>query len=617
MINPTIGNNSQFTAPYDILPNLLYTNPTLNNSQFTAPYDTLPNLSYTNPTVNAPQFTAPFDTLPNTTFPNPTVNTTQFTAPFNTLPDPKFLNPTSRPFSQFTAPFDTLPNPIFPNPTSNTIVTPTTYTGAPGYSGNPFDTIPAGKVFQTLTVPTYTSSFKAVNDMWSAPAAEASNITISSFAASATGFAASSVASLTGIPQVAQVANSLINLSDTTLSARYATLTFDQMRPIPGVKYADFRNRRAIGNAAALSVIRLDGAAALTSGVSARGAVFAAASANPLGGAYAVFNLNGFGFTGYGWGSQDDPYAIRNDFTLRSHVVKRWHGSKDAPTNKAWRSTINPAEVGVPFRGDRVNVIDFSQRTEKDAYKWNPMLDGKLGNTQDFIKFYFTGPKLRPGLVNTPAAENTDPNKTTTDDVMVFRATITDLTDRFNADWTPITMIGRGDKNYLYTGFDRDVQLSFKVQATDRDELQPIWRKLNALASYTAPIYNGDITLGAPWMRITIGDLFRQTPVILTSVSYTLHDTDTVWEINIEDAEYMMQVPHRVDVNCTFTIIGNELPQKGGKMYSLAKYWDNNGVAIRGNHNWLSDAAENSDAEVPKLFDKIKSERSKQQGTGG
>jgi hypothetical protein len=164
-------------------------------------------------------------------------------------------------------------------------------------------------------------------------------------------------------------------------------------------------------------------------------------------------------------------------------------------------------------------------------------------------------------------------------------------------------MIGRADKNYQYTGFERDLQLSFKVHATDRDELQPIWRKLNALAGYTAPIYNTDITMGAPWMRITIGDLFRQTPVILTSLSYTLQGTDTTWEINIENADYMMQVPHTVEVKCTFTVIGNELPQKGGKMYSLAKRWDKNGVALKGNDNWLSDAKENSDAAVDRIWE--------------
>jgi len=552
MINPTIGNQSQFTTPFDILPNMLYTNPTVNNSQFTAPFDTLPN--------------------------------------------PTFLNPTSRP-SQFGFKPDTNPGPYSP------------------YKGNPIDAIEsAGKVFKTLLAPEYVSTFRAVNDMWVAPTAEASNITNSSLAAAATGFAASSVASLTGIPQVSQVANSLINLSDTTNTSRYATLTLDQMRPIPGVKYADFRNRRAIGNAAALSLIRLDGAAALTSGVNARAAVFAAASANPLGGAYAVFNLNGFGFTGYGWGSQDDPYAIRNDFTLRSHIVKKWKPTSGVSfdgkfpsfkeTAGKWETTKNPLEVGVPFRGDRVNVIDFSKRTEKDAYKWNPRMPGELGNTQDFIKFYFTGPKLYPGLSSglNLADPATDKERGSTDDVLVFRAAITDMSETFNADWQPVTMIGRADKNYQYTGFDRDLQLSFRVYATDRDELQPIWRKLNSLASYTAPIYNNDITLGAPWMRMTIGDLFRQTPVILTSLSYTLHDTDSTWEINIENVDYMMQVPHRVDVKCTFTVIGNELPQNGGKLYSLAKRWDKNGDALKGNDNWLSDMKQNSDAEVLPLW---------------
>lgn len=543
MINPTSGNESQFTTPFDILPNVVYTNPTANNSQFTAPFDTLPN--------------------------------------------PTFPNPTNKPSSRFK-----------PNTEYNTVQY---------YKGNPFDTIQPGKVFLTTAVPDNTSNFRAVKDMWSAPTAQASNITLTSFAAAAVGVAAGSVASLTGIPQVAQSANSLIHLSDSTLTSTYATLQLDQLKPIPGVKYADFRNRRALGNAAALTVLRLDGAAAAAAGgVNARSILFAAASANPLGGAYSVFNLNGFGYTGYGWGSQDDPYAIRNDFTLRSHIVKRWRSTKDTNNPKSWKLTARPDEVAIPFRGDRVNVIDFSQRTEQDAYKWHPSLPGQLGNTQDFIKFYFTGPKLFPGRSGELNLANSngiaDPisaaNAAETDDIMVFRASITDISDTFTADWTPVQMIGRADKNYQYTGFDRDLSLSFRVLATDRDELQPIWRKLNALAGYTAPRYNGDISLGAPWLRITVGDLFRQTPVILTSLSYTLHDSDTTWEINIENADYMMQVPHKVDVKCTFTVIGNELPQNGGKFYSLAKRWDKNGVALKGNDNWLSDAKDNSDAIV-------------------
>jgi hypothetical protein len=178
-----------------------------------------------------------------------------------------------------------------------------------------------------------------------------------------------------------------------------------------------------------------------------------------------------------------------------------------------------------------------------------------------------TGPKLFNG-----APEDV------TDDIMVFRATINSLSDSFNANWTPVTMIGRADPNYQYTGFGRDLNLDFTVYATDRDEMQPIWRKLNALAGFTAPTYDlNSIALRAPWMRITIGDLFVQTPVILTSVSYTLHDADTTWEINLEHDPNMMQAPHKVSVSCTFTVIGDDLPQKNGRFYTLAKEFDESG----------------------------------------
>jgi hypothetical protein len=40
MSNPTLGSVQQFTGPFDILPNLVYTNPTAqNNSQFIEPFN--------------------------------------------------------------------------------------------------------------------------------------------------------------------------------------------------------------------------------------------------------------------------------------------------------------------------------------------------------------------------------------------------------------------------------------------------------------------------------------------------------------------------------------------------------------------------------------------------
>lgn len=448
--------------------------------------------------------------------------------------------------------------------------------------------------------------------IWSPGIAQNTNITTKSTGKELIGFAFNAASSFTGIPQISQIANNSFAKQD-SLSATYSTLPLDKLYAPQFIQLSDFRSRINVDRstdlkpidkvAAFITTRRLDGASALARGSYVAGA-YAAASVTPIG-AYSIFNLNGNGLTGYGWGEHDNPNALRNDFTMRSHVATRWlKASIDLKTGKKtkgnWAPTINPVERVTPFRGDRVNVIDFSQRSEKQAYLWNPIslngFDGAVGAalnalglggiTQDFIKFYFTGPALHN---NAPAG--------TTDDIIVFRATLGSLSDSFQANWTPINMIGRADPNYQYTGYSRDVSLDFTVYATDRDELKPIYRKLNALAGYMAPTYLKDsIAMQAPWMRLTIGDLFHQQPVILTSLDYTLVDQDTTWEINIEKDPTMMEVPHKVTVRCSFTMISDFLPQKGGRFYSLSKEYDSTGNPIAGNSNWLSDSLDNIDA---------------------
>jgi hypothetical protein len=575
--NPTLSAGNQFSAPFNILPDVIYTNPT---------------------SQGGTQFIGPFNTLPDLVFPNPTADAgTQFTAPFNILPDIIYINPTSIKNTQF------VPS-IYENwaPTTNATDQPPIAGALDGVSTTDFM---AGIASGTFT----SADFQFISknsawDLWQAPEASSTNVTAGGIGSKLLGSVILGAASGLGVPQVAQFGQAIVQTqfsTDRSLDIpQYSTLALDQLKPFPGVLYSDFRSRRILKNFGKdITGIRLDGASALLRGSFKAGA-YAAATALPIG-AYSVFNLNGAAKTGYGWGDHDNPYAIRNDFTARSHVAKRW--DKDAKKNPSsanqspgnWAPTRNPAELLMPFRGDRVSVIDFGQRSLAEAYLWNPNVFGakgkfgavmnKMGITQDFIKFYMTGPKIFNGAINDPE-----------DDIIVFRASITSLSDTFNGNWTPITMVGRADPNYQYTGYGRDLSLDFTVYATDRDEMQPIWRKLNALAGYTAPTYTLDsIALKAPWMRITIGDLFVQTPVLLTSVSYTLHDTDTTWEINIEDDPTMMQAPHKVSVSCAFTVIGDDIPQKNGRFYTLAKDWDESGSAKLGPNNWLSDALGNSD----------------------
>lgn len=527
---------------------------------------------------------------------NPTLSAgTQFDEPFNILPDVIYTSPVVAAASQFVKPYDILPNMMYMSPVMN----------SPSQFNAPYDILP-NKRYDSIVLdlkystPTQftqaTSDQNTANVSWMPLPAENSSKSVFRQLGS---FAGQAIASAAGIPQVSQIVDASLSMeresSTFGLSAPYSTLPLDKLHKVPLTKLSDFRARTLAGK-------RLDGASSIAR-LSYMGGAYAAASITPMG-PYSVFNLDGMADTGYGWGDHGNPNAIRTDFTMRSHIATVW-----SKNNNKYVKTRYPNELITPFRGDRVNVIDFSKRSLNEAYLWNPFVRdvqgamgtilNKAGLTQDFIKFYMTGPKL---FNNAP----TDVK----DDIIVFRATLGSLSDSFQANWTPVQMIGRADPNYHYTGYNRDVSLDFTVYATDRDELQPIFRKLNALAGYTTPTYTtGNIAMQAPWMRITIGDLFRQQPVILTSLDYTLTDTDTTWEINIEQDPTMMQVPHKISVRCSFTMIGDYLPQQGGKFYTLAKSFDNNGLPIKASDNWLSDSESNSDSSKADLREQRKADR--------
>lgn len=638
--NPTNG-SSQFTAPFDILPNTIYTNPTnAASGQFNGPYNIQTNQESLiagirgtlNPTVVASeQFNGPYDiqTTQENRIAIGRLNPTFQAGPrdFNGAFDlgttqenliaGGTLNPTNASSQQFTAPFDlqtdqeffvagvTL-NPTFANSRQ--------FNGAFDLQTDQETLIAGGTL--NLSIPTNVimpDEFPRVYGSYDIIKSDFNlntNISLASVASKLIGAAGNVVGSQMGIPQVAQIGQSVVGrFANNSLSSTYFTLPISNLKLIPGVKYLDFRSvipfKSINGDvpkfedtnqvAAIAATRRIDGTAAFTRGSNPKAGVYAAASVSPVG-AYSVFNLDGAGPTGYGWGDHDNPYANRKDFTAMSHVATRWKKSPGLdpitkqPIAGGFVATKNPLATITAFRGDKVNVIDFGKRKLSGAYLWKPRsgnklekladnLSNKLNITQDFIKFFFTGPDLYNG--------NKDIDKE--DDIIVFRAAITGLTDSYTANWSPINMIGRADPNYHYTGYSRDVSLSFDIYATDRDEVKPIYRKLNALAGYTAPTYNpNSIAMEGPWMRLTVGDLYKQQPVVLTSLSYTFA-MDAPWEINIENDDDMMQVPLKIGVQCSFNMVSDYLPKKGGRFYTLAKNFDPNGTPYEGNNNWLSD----------------------------
>ena len=423
---------------------------------------------------------------------------------------------------------------------------------------------------------------------------------------------------ISGIAAITPFSNTLLS-SAGLLDPTYATAPLQLLNNKIGfqgtgvpVPYPDFRTRKlSIRNSSVSEFAntaltrRIDGFSAQTRSTTATAGAYAALAATI--GPYNIFNLDAT----YGWGLHDSPTAMRNDFTMRSNVASTWDFKelraqaklKALPTGKAklgrvLTQTKNIIEKITPFRGDRVTVIDFGQRTWKDIYRWLPgETKGDFGNfaaktadilgvnpygtTKDFVKFFFTGPSLHAGSQNSP------------DDVIVFRAILSSLSDQFSPSWSPVNILGRADSNYHYGGYSRTVDLGFTVYATDRDELKYIYRKLNGLAGYTAPEYTTDsFALKGPWIRVTIGDYFISQPAVIESLSYTFVDSDTTWEINIEEDPEMKQVTHKIDVSMGLTMITDYLPQKGGAFYTFAPTNDidiNGAASSTSKGGWLND----------------------------
>jgi hypothetical protein len=195
---------------------------------------------------------------------------------------------------------------------------------------------------------------------------------------------------------------------------------------------------------------------------------------------------------------------------------------------------------------------------------------------------------------------------------MVFRAFLNDLSDQVTSEWNGTKYIGRAEKFYTYGGFDRTINVNFKVAALSADEMRPMYQKLNYLMSNMMGDYNGGIMRG-PMSRMTIGNYINRQPGVFTSLTYKVVN-DSPWEVvlynpvdatkkdafitddkipnqkstfqdwninnnstNIEQNLKQLVLPHVIEVSLTFIPIGAEtngvnlLPQRSADQSNIAQ----------------------------------------------
>ena len=136
--------------------------------------------------------------------------------------------------------------------------------------------------------------------------------------------------------------------------------------------------------------------------------------------------------------------------------------------------------------------------------------------------------KFRIGVI-----DNNDPTLKT---YIHFRAFLDDMSDEFTANWGSQEFAGRAEKMYNYQGFDRSFNLSWTVVAQSKQELAPMYQKLNYLASVCGPDYSNNGYMRGNLIELTVGGYLYNQVGIMNGINYTI-PMDSPWEIAIPDDE--------------------------------------------------------------------------------
>jgi hypothetical protein len=189
-------------------------------------------------------------------------------------------------------------------------------------------------------------------------------------------------------------------------------------------------------------------------------------------------------------------------------------------------------DVGV----DKVNMIPYGKRNADEQ-----VADDNL----DFIPFRF---------------EDMNGNR------IVFRALLSGITDTFTPEYAAERYIGRPDNVYVYLGTTREVSFTFDIYPKSDQELVRLWEKMNYLAGLTYPSWAGAAGGGAgmvaPFCKLTIGDMFKDTSGYISGLTYTVQDNGT-WET------VWAKLPKYIQASCTFVYIGDRLPSSSQKHYEV------------------------------------------------
>jgi len=174
------------------------------------------------------------------------------------------------------------------------------------------------------------------------------------------------------------------------------------------------------------------------------------------------------------------------------------------------------------------------------------LIDGKTDATGKFIDDYDFVPLRIYSIAKETAVS--------------FRATLSGISETMSPSWESNKTLGNPFSYYTYSGIERQITFAFKVFSLNAKEHKSCWEKLNFLTGLVYPGngigVSGHIFITPPFLKLTLGDMFKNAEGFIDSLSYDIDD-NIPWEIGLEDGDDLKnyKLPRIVNVNITFKFL--------------------------------------------------------------
>ena len=247
-------------------------------------------------------------------------------------------------------------------------------------------------------------------------------------------------------------------------------------------------------------------------------------------------------------------------------------------SKKRYEARVNLGEAGARNRSTsyvKGNGVELDKINALPLYK-SSNVDILNKDINDLCKF-------RIGVI-----DNDNPSLKT---YIHFRAFLDSMDDSYTADWSSQKFSGRAENFYNYGGFDRNFNLSWTVVAQSKQELMPMYQKLNYLASACAPDYSKDGYMRGNLVELTIGGYLFNQVGIMKGIQYTI-PMDSPWEIAInsngDPDQSVKELPFMIKVSgFNFIPIHNFVPNVQKNTFRTTN--EENGSGVKGDISTFGD----------------------------